>query len=74
MVTRAVQLQWIFLHRVTKDTVQALTGLEYFLLENFLLRLFFGKCKTLPPIIGALSMLPVNKFRMGLQNPVTSAK
>ena len=33
--------------------------------------IFFGKSKTLPPFIGALSMLPVNKSVLGLQNPVT---
>ena len=36
--------------------------------------LLFGKLKTLPPIVGSLSMLPVNKSVMGLQNSVTSAE
>ena len=36
--------------------------------------LLFGKSKTLPPIVGALSKLPVKKSEMGLQNIVTSSK
>ena len=35
MVARAVQSEWIFLQRVTKDMVQAFTGLELFLQETF---------------------------------------
>ena len=37
-LARAVQLGWILLQRVTKDTGQAFTGQEIFLLENFLPR------------------------------------
>ena len=36
-------------------------------------RLFFGKSKTLPPVVRNISMLPPNKSGMGLHNPVTSA-
>ena len=35
--------------------------------------LFFGKLKTLPPIVGALGTLLVKKTGMGIQNTVTSA-
>ena len=35
--------------------------------------IFFGKWKTLPSILGTLSTLPVNKYGLGLHNPVTSA-
>ena len=74
VAARAVQSEWLSLQRVTKDMVQALAGLETFLWETFLLRLFFGKSKILPPVIGALIALPVKKYGMGLQNPVTSEK
>ena len=42
--------------------------------ETFLSRLFFGKTKTLSPVLGALSMVPVKKSVLGLLNPVTSAQ
>ena len=58
---------------MTKDTVKAFVGLEKFLQKNFCPCLFFGKPKTLPPTIGALSTLLENKSGLGLQNPVTSA-
>ena len=35
MVYRVVQLEWIFLQRVTKDTGQAFTGMEKVLQEFF---------------------------------------
>ena len=59
-VAHTVQLEWIFLQRVKKDAGQALTGLERFLQETFLPRIFFGESKTLPPLVGSLSTLPVN--------------
>ena len=40
--------------------------------ETFLPRLFFGKTKTLSPIVGALSMMTVKKSGLGLLNPVMS--
>ena len=42
-VARAVQLEWIFLQRVVKDTGQAFTGLERVLQDNFLPCIYFGK-------------------------------
>ena len=57
-----------------KDTGQAFPGMEKSLRENFLPRLFHGKSKTLPPIVGDLSMLPVKKSVMVLQNPVASVQ
>ena len=71
---RAVQLEWVFLQHVTKDMGQAFMGLEKVLWETFLPRLFFGKSKTLQPILGALSAFLVNKYGLGPQNPVTSEK
>ena len=41
-VDRVVQLEWIFLQCVTKDTGQELTGMEKVLRENFLPCIFFG--------------------------------
>ena len=73
-VAHEIQSECIFLKRVTKDTGQAFTGMEKVLRETFLPHIFFGKSKTLPPIVGALSTFPVKKAGLGLQNPVTSAK
>ena len=36
-------------------------------LGNFLPRLFFRKYKSIPYIMGTLSMMPVNKYGLGLQ-------
>ena len=36
--------------------------------------LFFGKTKTLSPIVGYLSIVPVKKSGLGILNPVTSAQ
>ena len=36
--------------------------------------LFFGKKRSISPIVGALSTMPVNKYRLGLLYPVTSEK
>ena len=47
---------------------------ENFLQETFLPCLFFGKSKALPPIVGYLSLLWVNKSVISLQNNVTSSK
>ena len=41
--------------------------------ESFLPRIFFGKSKTLPPVVGAISTFPLKKYGLGLQNPVTSS-
>ena len=48
-------------------------GSEKVLLETFLSHLFLGKSKTLPPVVGALSMFRVKKYGLCLHNPVTSA-
>ena len=42
--------------------------------ETFLPRIFFGKTKTLSPIVGYLSAMPVNKAVLGILNPVTSSQ
>ena len=38
------------------------------------LRLFFGRSKTLPPVLGYQSKLPVKKSGVGLQNSMTSSE
>ena len=50
----------------------ALALVVNFLWETFLLRLFFIKSKSLPPIIGNLSTIPINRYGLSLQIPVTS--
>ena len=71
MVLRAVQLEWIFLQHMAKYTGKVFVGVEKVLQETFLLRLFFGKLKILPPIVGTLSALRVKKSSLVLYNPVT---
>ena len=73
-VARVIQLEWIFLQRLTWDTEDTFAGVEKIILETFLPRLLFSKTKTLSHIIVALSMIPVQGFGLGLLNPVTSVK
>ena len=42
--------------------------------ETFLPHLFFIKKKSLSPIVGDLSTMTINKYRLGIMNPVTSEK
>ena len=59
VVVCAVQLEWIFLQHVKKDTGYVFVAVENILQETFLPCPFFGKSKYLPPIVGILSMIPV---------------
>ena len=69
-----IQSEWIFLQRVTWDTGDSFAGVEKAIWETFLLHIFFGKTKTLSPVVGALSTIPVKKSRLGLLYPVTSSQ
>ena len=71
-VVHAIQSLWIFLQRVTWYTWDAFAGVEKIIWETFLPRIFFGKTKTLSPIVGAISIMPVKKAGLGLLNPVVS--
>ena len=42
--------------------------------ETFLPCLLFRKSKTRPPVVGSLSTFQLNKFGMGLRNPMMSEK
>ena len=42
--------------------------------ETFLPHLFFIKKKSLSPIVGALSKMTIEEYRLGIMNPVTSEK
>ena len=72
-VVCAIQLECIFLQWMKKYTGYAFTGVEKLLQETFLPRIFFGKLIYLPPIVGILSTMLVNKSGPDLQDPVTSA-
>ena len=72
-VAHAIQSEWIFLQRMSKNTEDVFAGVDNLLWETFLPCIFFRKPKSLPPIAGILSMTPVNKSGLGLQNLVTSA-
>ena len=61
------------MQRVTRDTGYEFAGVEKLLQETFLPRLFFGKSKFIPSVVGTLSTMPVKKYRPGLQNPVKSS-
>ena len=71
-VVRAIQSEWIFLQRVTWDTGDAFAGVEKMIRETFLPRLFFGKTKTLSPIVGTLIKILIKVAGLGLLNSVTS--
>ena len=73
-MVRAIQLEWIFLQRVTWDTGDAFTGVEKMIWETFLQCIFLGKTKTLSPIVGALITIPVKKPGLGLLNPLISSQ
>ena len=70
-VLRVIQPEWVFLQRVTWDTGDTFAGVDKMSRETFLTCLLFGNMKTLSPIVGDLSMMPVNKSGLGLLNPVT---
>ena len=73
-VVSTIQSECIFTEWVTWDTGNTFAGEEKIIQETFLHCLFFGKTKTVSPIVGALSKMAVKKYRMGLLNPVTSAQ
>ena len=72
VVVRLIQLEWIFLQRITKNMGGAFIGVEDILWEDFFPHLFFGNSKYLTPLIGTLSTIPEKKSGLGLLNPVTS--
>ena len=72
-VVRAIHSEWKCFQRMTKNTGYAFAGVEKLIIENFLPHLFFGKPKSLPPIVVNLSTMPAKKSVLGLQNPMTSA-
>ena len=63
-----------FIQRVTWDTGDSFAGLEKIIYETFLPRLFFRNTKSLSPVLGDLSTIPVKKSGLGLLNPVTSSQ
>ena len=73
-VERTIQSEWIFLQHVTWDTGNTFAGEEKMIRENVLPRLFFGKTKSLSPIVGYLSTTLVKKPGLVILNPVTSGK
>ena len=73
-VVCVIQSEWIFLQRVTWDMGYAFTGVEKMIWETFLHHLFFGKTKTLSPIVGTLSMMPIKVSRLVLLNTATPEK
>ena len=73
-MVHAIQSDRIFLQYVTTNTGDAFAGVVKMIQKTFLPRLFFGNTKTLLPIVGALSNIPVKKPVLGILNTVTSEK
>ena len=73
VVVYAIQSEWIFLECKKKTWDMRLQDCKKRLWETFLLLLFFGKSKSLPPILVPLSTMLVNKSSLGLRKPVTSS-
>ena len=71
-VVCAIQLELIFLQHINWDTGDAFAGVDKMIRETFLPRLFFGKTKTIFPVVGTLSIMLVKKSGLGFLNPVTS--
>ena len=71
-VVCAIQLEWIFFQHVTRETGDSFAGVEKMIRENVLPHLFFGKKKTLSPVVGDLSKMPVRRAGLGILNPVVS--
>ena len=69
-VNRSIQTEWIFLQCMTKYTGKVFKISEKFLREMFLHYIFFGRLKTLPPVVGYLGKFPVNKNELGLHNNI----
>ena len=70
-VVRDIQSEWIFVQRVTNNKGDKFEGVKKLLWGNIFPILFFRKAKYLTPFIGSLSMMPVKKVGLGIQNPVT---
>ena len=71
-VVCAIKLEWIFIQSITKNTGDAFVGLQKIIWGAFLPYLFFGKSKTLSPILGTLSTMPVSKAGLGLLSSMVS--
>ena len=72
-VIHTIKSEWIFLQRLNWDTGDSFAVLKKMIHKTFLPRLFFGRTKTLSPVVGAISTMPVSKAGLGLLNPFTSA-
>ena len=72
-VVRTIQLKWIFIQRITKNSGSVFAGVNKIIRETFLPRIFFRKTKYLSPIVEVLSAIPFKKSGLGLLNLVTSA-
>ena len=73
-VVCAIQSEWVFLQRVTRDMGDAFVVVKKMIWETFLPHLFFGKTKTLTPFLVTLSTIPIKVDGLSLLNPVASAK
>ena len=71
-VVIAIQLEWCFIQRVTKNMGETFLVMEKMLWETFLPHIFFGKSKTLSPIVGILIKVPVKKYGLEFLNPLMS--
>ena len=61
VVVRAIQSEWLFLQYATQDTGEKFAGVEKMIQETFLPPIFLKNTKSLSPIVGSLSTMPVKK-------------
>ena len=66
----AIQPEWMFLNCVKKYKGYVFAVVEKIIQEIFLPRLFFGKPKYLPSILGTLTTILVNKCGLDLKELV----
>ena len=67
-VVHAIQSEWIFIQRVTWDMGDAFAVVDKMIRGSFLSCLFFGKKKTLSPVVGDLSIMLAKESGLGLLN------
>ena len=71
VVVRVIKLESIFLQRLTRNKAYVLASVEKLLQEAIFPHPFFGKSKSLTPLVCTLSNIPVKKAVLGLHDTMT---
>ena len=72
-VVCTIQSEWIFVQQIPTDTGDTFAWVEKMIRETFFSPLLLKKTKSISPIEGDLSIMPVKKYELGLLNALTSA-